>query len=568
MSIRSIAVLGAGTMGAQIAAHCANAGFPVLLLDVSRQAARDGLNRARGLKPDPFFLPDSIERIHTGSFDEDIAGLSETDWIVEAVVEQADVKHALLERVDGIRRPGAIVSSNTSGLSIAALAQGRSVDFRRHWLGAHFFNPPRHMQLVEIIPTSETDPAAVSLVTDVIERRLGKSTVTARDTPGFIANHVAMHGLIGVFEILAGGTFTVEEIDAITGAAIGRPKSATFRTADIAGLDVLARVAADMAARLPADRASHFTLPAFVMEMCARGWIGEKAGRGFYERRKSASGESEIWTLDPKAMEYRPRQSPALPSLEAAASLPLPERMRALFAGKDRVGDFLRATLPPSLTYAAAVAPDISYAIEDVDRAMRWGYGWPIGPLELAGVIGVDIGTGGPAVHAARDTPPVVASNPGASLVDLGDGVLCVSLHSKMNAIGADALHMLQRGVREASAGFAALIVGTEAANFSAGANLMLLLLEAREGNWDEIDQMIRAFQKATTGLRYSGVPVVVATRGLALGGGCEIALHADRIQAAAETYMGLVEAAVGLIPAGGGTKGNGVAKREHAEGV
>jgi 3-hydroxyacyl-CoA dehydrogenase len=552
MSIRSIAVLGAGTMGAQIAAHCANAGFPVLLLDVSRQAARDGLDRARGLKPDPFFLGDSVERIHTGSFDEDIDGLTGSDWIIEAIVEQADVKRALLERADRARRPGAIVSSNTSGLSIADLAGGRSDDFRRHWLGTHFFNPPRYMHLVEIIPTSETDPAIVSIATDFIDRRLGKSTVTARDTPGFIANHVAMHGLIRVFEVLAAGDFTVEEIDAITGAAIGRPKSATFRTVDIAGLDVLARVASDLAARLPPERAAQFALPAFVTEMCARGWIGEKAGRGFYERRKTASGEADIWTLDPALMEYRSRRPPLLPSLDAAAAVPLPERMRALFEGKDRVGEFLRATLPPSLTYAAAVAPEISYAIEDVDRAMRWGYGWPLGPLELAGVLGV--GKSAPAVHAGRALP-VVASNAGASLIDLGDGVLCVSLHSKMNAIGADALTMMQSGVRQASDSFAALVVGTDAPNFSAGANLMLLLLEAREGNWDELDQMIRAFQRTTTGLRYSDVPVIAATRGLTLGGGCEIALHADRIQAAAESYIGLVEAAVGLIPAGGGTK-------------
>jgi 3-hydroxyacyl-CoA dehydrogenase len=551
MPIRSIAVLGAGTMGAQIAAQCANAGFPVVLLDVTSDAARDGLNRARSLKPDPFFLAETIGLIRTGSFADDLPAISGTDWVIEAVIEQAETKQALLAQVDAARRPGTAISSNTSGLSISALAEGRSPDFQRHWLGTHFFNPPRYMQLVEIIPTDRTDAAIVSLVQDFIERRLGKSVVTAKDTPGFIANHVAMHGLIRVFEALASGAYTVEEIDAITGAAMGRPKSATFRTVDIAGLDVLVRVGADLAARLPASVSAQFTFPSFVMEMHRRGWIGEKAGRGFYERRRAASGETDIWTLDPAVMEYRPRRPPTLPSLEVRTSQPLADRMRSLFKGADRVGDFLRATLPASLLYAAQVAPDIAYASEDVDRAMQWGYGWTLGPLELAATLGL----GGRSLPPAGKTRPPVASNAGASLVDMGDGVLGVSLHSKMNAIGEDALQMLQRGALEASSHFDALVVGTHAANFSAGANLSLLLLEAREGNWDEIDQMIRAFQGATAGLRYCEVPVVVATRGLALGGGCEIALHGDRVQAAAETYMGLVEAGVGLIPAGGGVK-------------
>jgi 3-hydroxyacyl-CoA dehydrogenase len=553
-------------MGAQIAAHLCNAGYPVSLLDVSAQAAREGLDRAKQLKPDPFFTPDGSRGIRTGGFDSDLEWLADADWIIEAVIEQADAKRALLERVDARRRIGSVVSSNTSGLSIAGLADGRSSDFRKHWLGTHFFNPPRYLPLLEIIPTADTDPAIVGSIRDFADRRLGKNVVIAKDTPGFIANHVAMHGLVRIFEALDAGAYTVEEIDAMTGAAIGRPKSATFRTVDIAGLDVLVHVANDLALRLPHGHGSQFRFPPFVHEMLARGWIGEKAGRGFYERRKDEGGNTDIWVLDPQKMEYRPRQPVRLPALDTAAELPLHERMRKLFSGTERVAEFLHMTLPRSLRYAAEVAPDIAHSIDDIDRAMRWGYGWPLGPFELADAIGLSdtpyrssaLGTASPELEilrSARERQSVVAANPGASLVDLGDGVLAVSLHSKMNAIGEDALTMLQRGVREASANFAALVVTAEGPNFSVGANLMLLLLEAQEGNWEDIDAMIRSFQTSTLGLRYSEVPVVVAPFGLALGGGCEIVLHADRVQSAAEVYIGLVEAGVGLIPAGGGTK-------------
>ena len=553
-------------MGAQISAHLCNAGYPVTLLDVSAAAARAGLDRARALKPDPFFTPDASRLIRTGGFDTDLAWVADADWIIEAIIEQAEAKRTLLARVDELRRLGSIVSSNTSGLSIAGLAEGRSDDFRRHWLGTHFFNPPRYLPLLEIIPTADTDPALVTAIRDFADRRLGKNVVVAKDTPGFIANHVAMHGLVRIFEALASGAYTVEEIDAITGPAIGRPKSATFRTVDIAGLDILVHVANDLAARLPHGRGAQFRFPPFVQEMLSRGWIGEKAGRGFYERRKNDAGDTDIWALDPQKMEYRPRQPVKLPSLDAVAPLPLPERMRKLFSGKDRVAEFLQATLPGPLRYVAEVAPEIAYSIDDIDRAMQWGYGWSLGPFELADAIGLNasphrttpLGAATPEfdiLRGARDRQAVVASNAGASLIDLGDGVLAVSLHSKMNAIGGDALEMLQRGVREASANFAALVVAGEGPNFSVGANLMLLLLEAQEGNWEDIDGIIRAFQKATTALRYSEVPVVVAPFGLTLGGGCEIVLHGDRVRAAAEAYIGLVEVGVGLIPAAGGTK-------------
>lgn len=552
-------------MGAQIAAHFANAGYPVMLLDLTPQAAKDGLDRARKLKPDPFFTPDVLARIQTGGFDQDLKQIAPADWIVEAVIERADAKRALLERVDAVRKRGSIISSNTSGLSIAGLAEGRSQDFREHWLGTHFFNPPRYLSLVELIPTADTNPAVLAAVGEFVDRRLGKNVVVARDTPGFIANHVAMYGLVRIFESLASGKYTVEEIDAITGPALGRPKSATFRTADIAGLDIILNVANDLAARLPPERGAQFHFPPFVAEMVKRGWMGEKSGRGFYERRTGPSGGTDIWTLDPQTMEYRPRQSPKLPSLEAA-SLPLADRVRKLFAAPDRVGEFLRDTLPPALRYTAEVTPEIAHSLDDVDRAMRWGFGWPQGPFELWDAIGLDqkkmrtapLAPAHPEfeiLRSAAEQERVVASNEGASLIDLGDGVLAVSLHSKMNAIGGDALEMLQRGVREAADNFAALVVTTESQNFSVGANLMLLLLEAQDENWDEIEAMIRTFQKATTGLRYAEVPVVVAPLGLTLGGGCEIVLHGDRVQAAAESYIGLVETGVGLIPAGGGTK-------------
>jgi 3-hydroxyacyl-CoA dehydrogenase len=564
--VGSIAVLGAGTMGAQIAAHFANAGYPVLLLDLTPGAAREGIERARKLKPDPFFTPDVPARIQTGGFDQDLAHVASADWIVEAIIENADAKRRLLERVDAVRKKASIVSSNTSGLSISGLAEGRSAEFRRHWLGTHFFNPPRYLSLVELIPTADTDPAVVAAVAEFVDRRLGKNVVVARDTPGFIANHVAMYGLVRIFESLASGKYTVEDIDAMTGPALGRPKSATFRTADIAGLDIIMNVANDLAARLPAERGAQFHVPPFVADMVSRGWIGEKSGRGFYERRLGPSGATEIWALDPVKMEYRPRQPPMLPSLDATASLPLGDRVRRLYAGTDRVGEFLRETLLPALKYTAEVTPDIAHSQDDVDRAMRWGYGWPQGPFELWDVIGIEGRQMRPAplapahpefdiLRSAAERGRIVQSNTGASLIDLGDGVLAVSLHSKMNAIGGDALDMLQQGVRRAEEDFAALVVATEAQNFSVGANLMLLLLEAQDENWDEIDAMIRTFQKATTGLRYSRVPVVVAPLGLTLGGGCEIVLHADRVQAGAESYIGLVETGVGLIPAGGGTK-------------
>ena len=586
--IHGVAILGAGTMGAQIAAHFANAGVPVLLLDLTADIARSGLKRARGLKPDPFFTPDAAALITTGGFDTDFARLGTVDWILEAVVEQLEVKRALIERIEAIRRPDCIVTSNTSGIQLSVIANGRSAGFRRHWLGTHFFNPPRYLPLLEVIPTADTDPAVVARVSAFADRRLGKGVVVAKDTPNFIANRIGLYGVISILRTVESGGLTIEDIDAITGQALGRPKSATFRTMDIAGLDVLGHVAGNLQTQLPAEEAQAFALPALVRTLIDRGWVGEKSGQGFYKREKTAKG-SEILTLDPATLTYRTRQSPRLPALDAARAIEdVTERTRTLFFGTDPVGRFLRATLGPLLLYAARVAPDISHSIDDVDRAMRWGFGWELGPFEIWDALGVrevlaasgnvepppivsdllragrnrfrdgSLPAPGPdrqLLGGARRSGGVVKTNPGASLVDLGDGVLAVEFHSKMNTVGGDTLEMLHAGVKEATANFAALVIGNDAPNFSAGANLMLLLLEAQEGNWDDIDLMVRSFQGATRTLQYSDVPVVVCPAGLTLGGGCEIALHGDRIQAAAESYIGLVEAGVGLIPAGGGAK-------------
>jgi 3-hydroxyacyl-CoA dehydrogenase len=588
-------------MGAQIAAHLANAGVPVLLLDVTGDAADDGLKRARALKPDPFFTSAVQTLIRTGSLDEDLASAAASDWVIEAVVERLDVKRALFERIDRHRTPETIVSSNTSGIPIAAIVEGRSESFKAHTLGTHFFNPPRYLRLLEVIPTPDTDPVVVDTISQFADRRLGKGVVRAKDTPNFIANRLGIFGVLQILNVWARGELTIEEIDAITGPAIGRPKSATFRTVDLAGLDVLDLVVRNLDERLQRDAERRvFTLPAVVKEMIARGWIGAKAGQGFY--KKDASGD--ILTLDPGSLTYRPNQPPRLPSLDAARSLEdHGTRLTTLFNGSDAVGAFLRETLGPTLVYTAYVTPEIADSIDDVDRAMRWGFGWELGPFETWDAIGIarvleatnvssppplakdalargafrpggaadSLQAGGwhssashlspPAdsglqiLRTAKERTPVVRRNSAASLVDLDDGVLAVEFHSKMNAIGGDTIQMLLAGVTEASTNFRALVVGNDAPNFSAGANLMLLLLEAQEGNWDEIDLMVRAFQSATMALKYADVPVVVAPAGLVLGGGCEIALHGDRVQAAAETYIGLVEVGVGLIPAGGGTK-------------
>jgi len=580
--IQSAAVLGAGTMGAQIAAHLANAGVPVLLLDVTADAAKAGLERARKMKPDPFFVAEGAALITTGGFDDRMAHAGKADWIIEAIVEKLDAKHALFEKLAPHLKPTAIVSTNTSGIPI------RSISTSPRFLGTHFFNPPRYLPLVELIPTDATDPGVVAELHAFLDYKLGKGVVLAKDAPGFIANRIGVYGMARTLELVADGRFTIDEVDALTGPAIGRPKSATFRTADIAGLDILAKVASDLETNLKEEA---FRMPPFVEAMVGEGATGEKAGRGFFKKAVGRDfSPGEILVRDLATGAYRPREKATFASVEAARSIEdAGARIKALFGAKDRAGEFLRATLAPTLLYAARIAPDVADSVDDVDRAMRWGFAWELGPFETWDAIGIREVLDAAGV-AEADAPTLVRdmlaqgrntfrdsalapahpdfdllrlktkdgrlkSNAGAILIDLGDGVLAVELHSKMNAIGGDTIEMLEAGVAAASSGYLGLIVATQGQHFSAGANLMLLLLSAQEGEWDDIDMMVRGFQRATMALRMSPVPVTVAAAGLALGGGCEIVLHADRVQAAAESYIGLVEVGVGLIPAGGGTK-------------
>src|SRR5437016_6015067 len=545
--IRNVAVLGAGTMGAQIAGHAANAGLLVLLLDVTVEQARAGLNALQKSSPSGLFVPEKIQQIEIGSFDKDLERIKEADWVIEAIVENPDIKRQLLERVDSARRSGSLITTNTSGLSVTALAKDRSEDFRRHWFGTHFFNPPRYMKLLEIIPTAETDPGVLAEFEKFAEVILGKGVVRAKDTPNFIANRIGLFAALKAIQLMQQGGFTVEEVDRLTGPLIGRAKTATFRTIDIVGLDVFVHVAQNIYNAVTEDpQRDIFRVPDFLQLMLDRKMLGAKTGSGFYEKEGD-----EILTLDLQSMEYRPRRKPALPSVEAVAGIEsLPERLKMLFNSRSREAAFVSDLLTAISGYAASLVPEISDDPDAIDRAMRWGFAWETGPFELTRALK------GEAVQfpSFLKKQRVIRENSGATLRDIGDGVACLEFHSKMNTIGGDIISLLFTALDEVNANFQGLVIGNEGQNFSAGANLMLLLMEAVEGNWDEIDYMVRTFQRATQAIRYNQKPVVVAPFALTLGGGCEIALAGALVQAAAETYIGLVEVGAGLIPAGGGT--------------
>ena len=545
--IRKVAVLGAGTMGAQIAGHMANAGLSVLLLDVTREQARAGLRGLEKSSPPALFVPENIRQIGIGTFNDDIGRIKEADWVIEAVVENLEIKRKLLEAVDSARKPGSLVTTNTSGLSVTALAQNRSDDFRQRWFGTHFFNPPRYMKLLEVIPTAETDPNTLAEFERFAEIILGKGVVRAKDTPNFIANRIGLFAALKAIQLMRQGGFTIEEVDRLTGPLIGRAKTATFRTIDMVGLDIFVHVAGNIFENALDDpQREIFRVPEFMRTMAERAMLGAKTGRGFYKKEGD-----EILTLDLDTMQYRRQRPPNLPSLEMISNIEnLPDRLNALFKSRDRAAEFVSELLKSILEYAASRIPEISEDPEAVDRAMRWGFAWEMGPFELSQALKDEPITGASFLKKQR----VIRENAGAALRDLGDGVACLEFHSKMNTIGGDIISLLFASLEDVNSNFEGLVIGNQGQHFSAGANLMLLMMEAVEGNWDEIDYMVRTFQRATQAIRYNQKPVVVAPFALTLGGGCEIALAGALVQAAAETYIGLVEVGAGLIPAGGGT--------------
>jgi 3-hydroxyacyl-CoA dehydrogenase len=628
-SIQRVAVLGAGTMGARIAAHIANAGFPVLLLDLVPEGApdRNGL-AARSVeslkksKPPAFVDPEIASRISVGNFEDDLEKLKTCDWIIEAVAENLDVKRSLLQKAAPYIRDNAIVSTNTSGLPAGVIAKDLPESFRRRWLGAHFFNPPRYMRLVEFIVTPETDPSAAASIEKFVQAHLGKLVVHAHDTPNFIANRIGTFVMLNTFRTMLEFGLSIEEADALTGAAIGWPKTGTFRLADMVGIDVLVSVARNFSASAKDER-SDVQIPEVLEQMYERKWFGDKTGQGFYKKHRAADGKEERLVLDLSTLEYRPAERLKMPALEMAKSNEsAAARIRALLAGnpdRDVAARFYWQILPELWTYAANRIGEVADTVVDIDRAMKAGFNWELGPFEMwdaAGFVetietmrrrgqtipsvveqmisvGVDswYRNGGEeffdvaageyrplvephgtwSVARAKRSRGVVEKNPGASLIDLGGGIACIEFHSKMNTLGQDIVTFVQRVLRpdsEAIRNFKGFVISSDAANFSVGANLMQVLLAIQDEEWDELDRFVREFQAMTQAIRFCLRPVVVAPFGMCLGGGAEVALHAAARQSHIELYMGLVETSVGLLPAGGGCTEMTLRAIEAANGV
>jgi 3-hydroxyacyl-CoA dehydrogenase len=618
--IHKVAILGAGTMGSRIAAHLANAGIPSFLLDIvppgAEAASRNkiavaGLEAARKAKPAAFFEPSLASLVTTGNFEDDLKRVAEVDWIIEVVVEDLEIKRSLLKRVERFRKPGTIVTTNTSGLPVAKIAEGFSEDFRKAWFGTHFFNPPRYMRLLEIIPTPDSDPALVEAVANFADIHLGKGVVMAKDTPNFISNRIGTFSVLNIMRLMQELDLTIEEVDALTGPAVGWPRSATFRTLDLVGLDILGHVVRNMTENVRDER-DDLTLPDFFRQMLEKKMLGDKTGGGFYKKQKGA-GDDERLGLDWKTLEYHPRQKARFASLDTAKNIDDPAaRIRTLIGGpgKNKDEQFLWSALSDLWTYSANRIPEISDGVVEIDRAMRLGFNWELGPFELWDAAGVEatvarikkegrpvaanaekllasgkktwyeddpraasgrayfdlasanykpvtVPAGVWSVAAAKKSNCVVKKNSGASLVDLGDGVGCIEFHSKMNTLGSDIVQFVSQTLKLGGAGdnFEAFVITNDASNFSVGANLMLLLLSAQEEEWDDVDLAIRAFQGMTQAIKFSLKPVVIAPFGMTLGGGVEMSLHGAARQPHAELYMGLVEVGVGLLPGGGGCK-------------
>lgn len=627
-TISKVAVLGSGIMGSRIACHFANIGVEVLLLDIAPKESSDeqskggtlaltskavrnhivnaALETAVKSNPSPIFSKKALHKITTGNFEDNMPDIASCDWVIEVVVEKLDIKKAIYEQVEKFRKPGTLVTSNTSGIPIHLMAEDRSDDFKTHFCGSHFFNPPRYLRLLEIIPIPQTKPEVVAFLMHYGDKFLGKTTVLCKDTPAFIANRIGVYSMMALLHLVQKMDLTIEEVDKYTGPALGRPKSATFRTSDIVGLDTMINVAGGLYANLPNDKAHElFTLPDYVKKMQENKWLGDKTNQGFYKKVRTENGKSEILVLDLKTLEYRPQQKIKSATLETTKTIEnLSDRMKFFAKATDKVGEFFRTSFFGLFEYVSDRIPEISDELYRIDDALRAGFGWELGPFEVWDALGVKEAMDGmqkygnkaaPWVQAMLDTghqsfykvengvkkyydiptktyKPIpgtdsliilenirptktIWKNTGTTITDLGDGVINLEFHTKMNTIGGEIIQGINKAIDLAEKDYRALVIGNDGANFSAGANIGMIFMAAVEQEWDEINLAIKAFQNTMMRIRYSSIPVVAAPHNLTLGGGCELCLHADHVQTNAETYMGLVEFGVGLIPGGGGTK-------------
>lgn len=620
-TIKKVAVLGSGVMGSRIACHFAGVGVQVLLLDIvpkdvapdakpadKNKIVNDALSAAIKSNPSPVYHKDVIKKITTGNFEDNMKDIAGCDWVIEVVVERLDIKKSVYEKVEQFRKPGTLITSNTSGIPIHMLSEGRSEDFKKNFCGTHFFNPPRYLRLLEIIPTPSTDPAVVDFLMSYGDLYLGKTTVLCKDTPAFIANRIGVYGIMAIFGLVDKLGLTIDEVDALTGPVIGRPKSATFRTADVVGIDTLVKVAKGVYDNCPADEArDSFVIPAWLNKMVENNWLGDKTGQGFFKKTKGSAGEKEILTLDLKTQEYKPRVKSKFATVEAAKPIDdLYQRLKMLYIGQDKAGEFYRHFHYGLFSYISHRIPEISDEIYRVDDAMMAGFGWEIGAFESWDVLGVvktteamkaagykvatwvdemiakgitsfykiengkrlsysplsgsfssPLGEGqeGAFIVMSNYQDKLVWKNGSCKLYDLGDEVLGLQWFTKMGSIGGDVLAGIQTSIEKAEKSYKGLVIANEGANFSAGANVGMIFMLAIDQEYDELDMAIRLFQNTMMRARYSSIPIVVAPHGLALGGACELSLHADKCCPAAETYTGLVELGVGLIPGGGGTK-------------
>lgn len=625
-AIRKVAVVGSGVMGSRIACHFAGIGIKVLLLDIVPRELTEA-EKAKGLtadskqvrnrivsealqatlkaKPSAVYTKEVANNVSIGNIDDDLPKIADCDWVLEAVIERLDIKQQLFEKIEKHRKPGTLITTNTSGIPIHLMSEGRSEDFRQHFCGTHFFNPPRYLRLLEIIPAPDTKQEVIDFLMLYGDRYLGKTTVLCKDTPAFIANRVGVFGFMAVFHAMQQLGMSVDEIDLLTGTIMGRPKSATFRTGDVVGLDTLVHVARALPANAPNDEAKDiFKMPPFLEKMLENKWLGDKTGQGFYKKVKGEKGKSEILTLNLDTMEYGPKQKSKFATIETAKPIDnLNQRLKALYAGQDKAGEFYKLFHHMLFAYASNRIPEIADELYKIDDALKAGFGWEIGAFESWDVLGVRkvlerMGAAGikaadwvkDMLAAGNETfyktengqrkyyditsktyktipgsgtfiilehldEQVVWKNSAAKLYDIGDGVVALRWNTKMNSIGGEVLEAVQKSVGIAEEKYNGLVIANNGANFSAGANVGLIFMLAAEQEYDELDMAVRQFQNTTMRLRYSSVPVVVAPHGMTLGGGCEMCLHADAVQAAAESYIGLVELGVGLIPGGGGTK-------------